>query len=63
MGILTERRTPMPVHITPTGGYASKSEDQAIDSRESYPEPLETYQTNAAANGCRKRIEDIYNRI
>ena len=25
MDMLTERRTPMPVNITPTGGYASKS--------------------------------------
>jgi hypothetical protein len=63
VGRLTERRTPIPVKITPTGGYASKR-GSVYGSRVSRLWHLKTtYQANAPANGFRKCTEDVYSRI
>ena len=58
MEILTERRTPMPVKSTPTGGYAFE-----INIRLQILGTLGTYKANEPADGCRKRIEEIYSWI
>ena len=50
----------MPVKITPAGGYASRMKIRLQIPGES---ALRAHQASASANGCRKRIVDIYNRI
>ena len=49
----------MPVKIAPTGGYASKPSIRLYIQANLFT----TYLANASTNGCRKRIEDIYDRI
>jgi len=59
--MLTERRMPIPVKITPAIGYNCTAID--ITSGRVNRKTLRTYHTNTPANGSGERAQNIHGRI